>query len=77
MRQPGTAINMAICVPAQFQVEALFTYDLAQMMAFTASVIPDYCSVWLHMNIHTYAHPSLTDLMHYALKAGSTHLLCL
>lgn len=77
MRQPGTAINMAICVPAQFQVEALFAYDLAQMMAFTASVIPDYCSVGLHMNIDTYAHTSRTELMQDALKADATHLLWL
>lgn len=77
MREPGSPINIAICVPTHSSVEALFAYDLAQMMAFTASVMPEHCAIGLHMNINTYLHKSRTELLQDALSSGATHLLWL
>ena len=77
MRDPGSPINLGILVPTHPKVDALFAYDLAQMMAFTASVMPEHCSIGLHMNIGTYIHKSRTELLQDALEQGATHLLWL
>lgn len=77
MREPGSPINLAICVPTHTQVEALFAYDLAQMMAFTTAVMPENCSIGLHMNIGTYIHKSRTELLQDAIANNCSHILWL
>jgi len=77
MRDPGSPIHIAICVPTHFKVDALFAYDMAQMMAFTTAVMPENCSIGLHMNIGTYIHKSRTELLQDALSGPATHILWL
>jgi len=76
-RTPGSPINLGIVIPTMEHVHALFAYDLAQLMGYTASVMPDHCSIGLHMNVGTYIHKSRTELLQDALAAGATHILWL
>jgi hypothetical protein len=50
-------------------VKALFAYDLAQLMSFTAAVMPDTCSIALAFNVGTYVNRSRTELLLDALTA--------
>ena len=78
-RQPGAPIHVAIVVPCMDRVHSLFAFDLAQMMTFTASVMPENCGISLHFNIGTYIHRSRQELMEDVLRMDPrpTHILWL
>lgn len=78
-REPGTPIRVKVLVPTHEKVDALFAYDLAQMMALTAAVMPpdEGHELGLEMNIGTYIHKSRTELLQVALEEGATHVLWL
>jgi len=59
------------------KVDTLFAYDLAQMVAFTTAVMPENCSIGIHMSIATYIHKARTEILQDALEQGATHILWL
>lgn len=77
MREPGAPIRLQILIPTHEKVDALFAFDLGQMMAFTAAVMPENCAIGMEMNIGTYIHKSRTELLQSALSSGATHVLWL
>jgi hypothetical protein len=79
MREPGSAIRLAICVPCYEKVDALFAYDLAQLVSVTMSVMPEGQGhdIGILMNIGTYVHQSRQELLQAAIDSGATHVLWL
>ena len=79
MREPGSPLQIAILVPTHEKVDALWAYDLAQMMAFTTSFMPpdQGHSLGLLMATNTYIHKSRQELLKRALDDGATHVLWL
>lgn len=72
-------MKIMILVPCYEKVDALFAFDLAQMMALTVAAMPADAGVelGLSMNIGTYAHSSRQELVNDALAQGATHILWL
>lgn len=68
-----------ILVPSHAQVHALFAFDLANLTAFTASIIPpdEGHELGVTFSIGTYVHKSRTELLQGALAAGATQVLWL
>jgi len=78
-REPGSPIRLAILVPCHEKVDALFAYDLAQMVSLSMSVMPPDLGhdIGLMFNIGTYIHQSRTELLQGAIESGATHVLWL
>jgi hypothetical protein len=74
-------MKIMIAVPTHDSVPALFTYDLAQMMAFTAAnfVGPDQPieSLGLTFATGTYVHSARNQLSQMAVESGADYVLWL
>jgi len=76
-REPGSAIKIAVLIPCFEKVDALFAYDLAQMVMFTNNLMPEGSSIGILMAMNTYIHQSRQELLQGALDSGATHVLWL
>lgn len=69
--------KIAVAVPSHEKVDALFAYDLAQMMSLTAGVLPEGVNLGMYFVTGTYIHKARTQLLQQVLEDGATHLLWL
>lgn len=78
-REPGSPIRLMILVPCHEKLDALFAYDLAQMVSLTQSVMPADMGhdIGMMFNIGTYIHQSRQELLEGAIASGATHVLWL
>ncbi len=76
--EPTRGLNVMICVASHPQVDAFFSYDLAQMMTFTTrnfckpGVIDNFGLSYL---VGTYIHTARQQLAMAALNAGADYIL--
>lgn len=70
-------MKIKILIPTHEKVDALFAFDLAELMAYTAAAMPEGTQLGMEMNIGTYIHQSRTELLQAALEEGATHVLWL
>lgn len=74
----GKGVRICVCVPALTEVKAFFSYDLAQMMAFTSS---HYCkpgvieNLGLAYQVGTYVHRARQELAAEALRQDADYIL--
>ncbi len=78
-REPGSPIKLAILLPTHEKVDALFAFDLAQMVSLTMSVMPadQGHDLGIIMMTNTYIHQARQELLQNALADGVTHVLWL
>jgi len=69
--------KIAVAVPAHDQVDALFAYDLAQMMSLTAGVLPEGVNLGMYFVTGTYIHKARTELLEAVIEDGASHVLWL
>lgn len=69
-------VSVAICVPAMNTVETLFAYDLAVMMAYTATNSP-HIALSLYVEQSSLLARQRQALVAEAVRVGNTHLLFL
>jgi len=67
--------RITVAVPSHDMVPFLFTYDLAQLMAFTAAAMPEGVDLGLNAVSGTYIHVARNDLMESVLQQNATHVL--
>jgi hypothetical protein len=78
-REPGSPIKLAILIPTHEKVDALWAYDLAQMVSLSMSEMPADMGhdMGILMMTNTYIHKARTQLLQEAIATGATHVLWL
>jgi hypothetical protein len=70
-------MKIMVAVPSHDQLPALFAYDLAQMMAYTAANLPNDGSLALTFCTGTLIHTARNDLAKMAVEKGADLILWL
>ncbi len=70
-------MKIGILIPSHEHNPAMFTYNLAQLCAFTAGFMPEGTELGVTMVTGTYTHTARTDLMQHALDEGLDYALWL
>ena len=70
-------MKIGILIPSHENVPAMFAYNLAQLTAFTAGVMPEDTELGVTMVTGTYTHTARVQLMEHALADGLDYALWL
>ncbi len=68
-------MKIVVLVPAMSHCPSMFTYDLANMMMTTASVLPEDWELGIFMHVTTYIHQSRQQLLEGAIAEGADYVL--
>jgi len=71
----GAPVKLAIAMATHEMVPATFMYDLAAMVAYTSTTMPDGAELGIHMVSGTYVHSARQQLLQMLLEDGATHIL--